>query len=118
MGADLITAAAPAQVTTEEAHANLAKLSTEKCNYVVGEVLGWDDDELENDEARDRIAYAINEIVGDNYRRDVSVMNFSNDDKPNFWYVTGGMTWGDAPTDAYDDIVLLDWSGVTTKETE
>lgn len=117
MGADLIIATAPAQVSTDEAHANLAKLDTDFCNYVVGEVLGWDTDELEGDEARDRIAYAINEIVGHD-RRDVQVANFNlANDNPNYWYLSGGMAWGDSPTEAYDEIVLLDWSGVTIKET-
>jgi len=42
------------------------------------------------------------------YRRDVTTMQFAGHD----YWLTGGMSWGETPTDAYERIAALDRIGL------
>jgi len=58
---------------------------------------------------RKRIREALDEIFGDGYRRDVASIML----KDTYYIVSGGMSWGDSPTEAMADIDIIAMSGVT-----
>jgi len=60
-------------------------------------------------ECRQQLAEYIDEIFGTGYRRDVTVVMLDGTQ----WLVSGGMSFGDPPTYAYDALVCLDISGIT-----
>lgn len=49
---------------------------------------------------------ALTELLG--YRRDVTSMDFGG----RCYWLTGGMSWGDTPTDSYEWIAALNWIGL------
>ncbi|MBN9605007.1 MAG: hypothetical protein J0G30_00135 [Actinomycetales bacterium] len=49
---------------------------------------------------------ALEAVVG--YRRDVAEMQFGG----RYYWITGGMSWGDTPTEAYEAIAALNWIGL------
>ena len=59
--------------------------------------------------ARMKLREALDEIIFNQRRRDTTELFL----KDTYWVVTGGMTWGDVPTDAYDLVSLIGDSGVT-----
>lgn len=81
---------------------------------------GWDIDEVSDCDSADRevarkqlvadlrsaLHGALTELCGN--RRDVAFVTF---DGRRYW-LTGGMSWGDAPTDAFEWIVAFDWIGL------
>jgi hypothetical protein len=56
-----------------------------------------------------RLKEALDEVFGDGYRRDVASIML----KDTYYIVSGGMTWGDPPTDAMAYIDIIAMSGVT-----
>lgn len=64
---------------------------------------GWDDD------ARSRVHSALENVMDMWARkyRDAGVLHLKHTDL----LVSGGMSWGDSPTDSYDDIMLLRVTG-------
>lgn len=55
---------------------------------------------------REALHSALDELAG--WRRDVAELEFGG--RP--YWLTGGMSWGDTPTDAYESIAALGWIGV------
>jgi len=58
---------------------------------------------------KSRIKDAVEEVLGGLYRRDVAYMNLHG----RSYVMTGGMSWGDLPTEACDLINLIEYSQVT-----
>ena len=108
MGADFLVAIAPMEATEDEALTNLGALSDKTVQTAVGDVLGLDD--MTPEEARDRAVTAIYEIVGAD-RSDVDWVQAEGR-----IYVTGGMSWGDSPTEAFDEVALLGALGITRRQ--
>jgi hypothetical protein len=57
-------------------------------------------------ELREALHGALDQLLG--YRRDVTELQFG---ERRYW-LTGGMSWGDTPTDAYEWVAALDWIGL------
>jgi hypothetical protein len=109
MGADFTIITAPvSEKTKEEVVGRIDKMgASELLN--LADYLMFDDETP--DEVRGRILEAVKEIV-DVDGRDFAVLTF--DGKAH--YITGGMSWGDSPTDSFDFIWLLGESQVTDDE--
>ena len=58
---------------------------------------------------REKIETAADELFGDSYRRDVATIHLHG----RIYLMTGGMSWGDLPTEACDIINLISFSGIT-----
>ena len=54
----------------------------------------------------EQLKEAVSEM--DSYRRDVGSICLKNTN----YIVSGGMSWGDMPTEAFDAISMLDFSGI------
>lgn len=68
------------------------------------------EDEIEDEfryDIRSKLKTSIEFI--DEGRRDVAHVKLGED----VWAITGGMSWGDPPTNAYDHIAAIDASGIT-----
>jgi len=74
----------------------------------------WKLDDLINIKVRNmirgKIKDAVEEVLGGLYRRDVAYMNLHG----RSYVMTGGMSWGDLPTEACDLINLIEYSEVTS----
>lgn len=100
-------AAVPLQSATE-ARSRLKELSDEVALDACEIVLGWERENTNAEECRERIGYAIDAILAGDAPRDTGSLFIDNR-----WHiVTGGMSWGDAPTDSFDEICLLDTAGI------
>jgi hypothetical protein len=73
----------------------------------------WEEDypdELDTDEARAKFYQYVAERVNDAIKVCYSDSReggwFSDGEKK--WYVTGGMSWGDDPTDIFNDVRIVD----------
>lgn len=60
-------------------------------------------------DCRDQLADYIDLVFTDSGRRDLSLIMLDGTQ----WLITGGMSWGDTPTEIYDAIICLDVSNVT-----
>ena len=73
----------------------------------------WKLDDLVNIKIRNMVKAKLKEAVGelfsDHYRRDVAAVHLHD----RGYLMTGGMSWGDLPTEACDIINLIDHSGIT-----
>ena len=110
MGADFLLAGVRAE-SPEKARERLAKLSDNQVMDACEAVLGWDvGEESQNpaDECRQRIEYAIDAILVGYEPRDTGTLVIHRQE----YIVTGGLSWGDSPTDSFEDVMLLDYSGV------
>lgn len=118
MGADfLITAAPESQQSASVLTARVDRMIVDDLLYMNVELFGNEDGEEDPaklaEYSRQRIRAAIVEIVvRSRDRRDMAVVKFDQDDARRY-YVTGGPSFGDSPTDAFDFIQILEWSGVT-----
>jgi hypothetical protein len=104
MGADFLLACAPVRSADEwaEIWGKLKhEMSAEDINYLAYDQLGeWDcDDPLQVIE--DALPEAIERCTDE--WRDVSTINLGT----GWYYVTGGMSGGDSPTDCFDQMCLL-----------
>jgi hypothetical protein len=97
MGADLILVCAERTATYDQAKARLSTLDNKK----VGSVFCYGD-EPEEDDKTDYLAELLTDldVVYSDDRRDTSVMRLGDVT----YVMTGGMSWGDIPTDAFDPI--------------
>lgn len=109
MGADFLLAMMPLDVEREEAVARLAALTDDRFAELIADIPhGWGlDDEPGGMKAaiaelRTTAALAIDDLYA-GCRRDASSVLLSN----RWWVATGGMSWGDRPTETYDDVELL-----------
>lgn len=112
MGADLILTACelPIPLDADLLRSRVAELDDERLAYVYDMVLGERvDDEREDDwqnAVRELILQGIECAVGS--LRDCTIIEVHGIRI----LITGGMTWGDTPTDSYDAVSALAASGV------
>jgi hypothetical protein len=106
MGADLILAMLPMRKTQDEAIAKLKSLTQDDvlhtlANYCAME-FGNESDEAEYAEAIEWLTGKVAEVYGYYERgsRETEVRTIDGTD----WLITGGMSWGDDPTDAYEAV--------------
>ena len=106
MCADLIVAMIPMRKTQDEAIAKLKSLTQEDVlhtmyNYCAKE-FGNESDEDEYAEAIEWLTGKVAEVYGYYERgsRETEVRTIDGTD----WLITGGMSWGDDPTDAYEAV--------------
>ncbi len=112
MGADFIFAIAPICENPDEAKKRINQLShealTEVAEVSYGESPEQDDAEGWQ-QVRDLISEGI-DVVNTAVGRDIGLIVI---DKPGTYVITGGMTWGDDPTDACRPIWALQVSGLS-----
>jgi hypothetical protein len=109
MGADLIIAACPLEITKAAALKKFKAMTKAKLK-AVAKALDMDDDDGEFTEVKELILTGLNTAyAGPQWSRELSYIRY----KGVKIAVTGGMSWGDTPTDLYDAIAALDASGVT-----
>lgn len=112
MGADMFISALAARRgtsldwdTAELAIRALDRLELER----IADELGWDEDD---DDVAERLRGAVQAVrkalTGGS--RELDVLEFGTWDI----YVTGGLSWGDSPTDLFDAFWALDASGLAT----
>lgn len=114
MGADFLLTAVP---TTDPAVARerLDQLSNDQVMDACEAVLGWGvhEDDIDivpnhSDDCRERIRYAIDAVLAGHEPRDTGILYIDH----KTYIVTGGMSYGDYPTDSFEDVALLDYSGI------
>jgi len=113
MGADLILAVAPVERDFGEALKRIDTMTEVELNEVAelryGFPLEDDADGMTTEDVREEIRLAFRAIADDDWRRDVVTLTFGDDS----YYVTGGMSWGDSPTEAFGMIELIAASRIT-----
>ena len=109
MGADLIVAMLPIRKTQDEAIAKLKSLTQDDvldtlANYCAQEFYNETDDE-NYAEAIEWMTGKVAEVYGYYERgsRETEVRAIDGTD----WLITGGMSWGDDPTDAFEPINIV-----------
>lgn len=119
MGADFLFAAAPKSAFgIEETKWRIGNMPLKDLLEIGQHRWGYTpDDENTASEiveyVREGLFEAVEAIVGDDGRRtDYSILTIADTEV----YVSGGLSWGDAPTDAYEFIELLSLSGITDDE--
>lgn len=124
MGADLLIAVCPAPPpdgfdddTLGSLLTAIDELSDDKLFKTFENAFGFlDDDERVPDDLRMRLKRALHEVwEGSAGRRDLWYTESINGGGPVF--LTGGMSWGDTPTDIFDDVGLLAESGIMERLT-
>ena len=109
MGADLVVAMAPIVKTKDEAIAKLKAMEPEVLLGVLSDYFGRDFDEAtDEEEYAEAVSFVIVKIeeVYSYYEhgsRDTEVREINGTD----WLITGGMSWGDDPTDAYEPVSIV-----------
>ena len=114
MGADFIYAVANITETKEHWQDILGELHDGKMEAYINEsetLMYWseDYDDLETNSPEffqavaERVSDAINTAYGDS--RELGTFR---DNSEEVWAITGGMSWGDAPTDAFHDLCIVD----------
>ena len=114
MGADLNIAITKMEHTYQEALQVLNALDERSVYLVVNEWYYHDDDDYER--ALDKARECLKEVY-DYYERgsrDTVTMNLDG----NRWLISGGMSWGDDPTDAFRPLAVVDDLRVTYKDYE
>jgi len=112
MGADLTLGITKIERSFEEAVKALKELEPES---VYNAVSYWFDvDEYDYDEALAKAIECLKEVYGyyEHGSRDTAVLTLDG----KRWLITGGMSWGDDPTDAFRPIALMEDLGVTSDE--
>ena len=107
MGADFIFALCRLEVDKDTAMTRLNLLTPKDIARL------WDDD-LDQDERdyKEEAENAIETVFAS--RRDTGELHI----KGSIYAITGGMSWGDDPTDSFADICKVDMLGVTLPEIE
>lgn len=104
MGADFIGAFVPMEIkSATEAKAKLKKYSED---YLLSHLMdhhAWDFEEYE--EALEWVEEKVDEVYDyyNNSNRETTVFTYDGTD----FLVTGGMSWGDDPTDAYEALCVV-----------
>ena len=115
MGADLIIAMLPMRKTQDEAIAKLKAMDSEDLLHVLSNYhareFNEDTPEAEYAEAIEFMTGKIAEVY-DYYEkgsRDTEVRRLDG----TAWLITGGMSWGDDPTDAFEPLNIVASLGLT-----
>lgn len=115
MGADLIIAMLPMRKTQDEAIAKLKAMDSEDLLHILSNYHAreFDEDtpEAEYAEAIEFMTGKIAEVY-DYYEkgsRDTEVRTLNGTP----WLITGGMSWGDDPTDAFEPLNIVASLGLT-----
>ncbi len=70
-------------------------------------------DFYEEDEFKDIVRSAIDNVVElDDFPRSLVEMKFGDD----WWYLAGGTSWGDSPSETFDELNTLAIVGITDEE--
>ena len=109
MGADMVVACVELKETKEEALERLAKLviNEETQDLFINEAYYFEYEEEDYtpelaEKMRKRIEEAVEVVYSD--RRDITGINI---DGNRIFVITGGMSWGDEPTDAMRDFEIF-----------
>lgn len=109
MSADLIIAMAPIRKTKDEAIAKLKAIEPDVLLHVLSEYCAREFDEAtDEEEYAEAVSYVIGKIEEaysyyEHGSRDTEVRKINGTD----WLITGGMSWGDDPTDAYEPVSIV-----------
>ena len=109
MGADLILAATQVPKDAEEAIRRIDRLNSEEIEYIRDYGGLWD---FTDEEVREALNSAASDILAGPEYRDLAVMTFGGKE----YFISGGMSWGDDPTDSFRPVMLLELSGITNDE--
>lgn len=114
MGADMLLVYVEIPKDFDLARKRIEKLSGDRLYEIADICWGWDKKEIESIghvEAAQQVRDAIHEALGllETYRRDISYMTLKGTE----YALTGGMSWGDYPTDAFPQLELLAEADVT-----
>jgi len=118
MGADFIVAMVPMRKTQDEAIAKLKAMDAETLLHVLSYYhardFDEDTDEQEYAEAIEFVTAKIDEVYGyyKHGSRETDVHKIDGTD----WLITGGMSWGDDPTDAYESVSVIASLGLTDND--
>lgn len=108
MGADMALGICARHVDRHVAEARIRTLS----NTVIGAAYNYGED-IEGDDNTDYVARAIEDLAWVyEWRRATQIIRIEGKD----YVVSGGMSWGDAPTDAYEPLNVICELGVTELE--
>lgn len=112
MGADFIFALTRKPSDISVTRQKISELTLDDCLRLADEVMGWNIDHPEGLEflaadVRTRLHEALT-ALSESQPRSVGIMTIKGEQ----YWITGGMSWGDSPTDTFDDIMFLDHSGV------
>ena len=108
MGADMALGICARHVDRHVAEARLKTLS----NAVNGMAYNYGED-IDDDDDTDYVARAIEDLAWVyEWRRATQIIYVEGKE----YVVSGGMSWGDAPTDAYDPLNAIDTLGITQLE--
>jgi hypothetical protein len=109
MGADLIIAMLPMRKTKEEAIAKLKAMDGDELLRVLSDYCARDFyEETPEADYAEAISYVTGKIEEtysyyEHGSRITEVRNIGDTD----WLITGGMSWGDDPTDAYEPLSVV-----------
>lgn len=107
MGAEFIGAAVAIKCSRDEAFDRLAKMTDDEIGKII-EMIDPDEDEITPREwAHDSLTMVYD--AGEGKRRDGAMWEIEGVEH----VVTGGMTWGDDPTDLFQAVVNVIELGVT-----
>jgi len=118
MSADLTIAMAPIVKTKDEAIIKLKSMEPEVLLHVLSEYFAREFDEAtDEEEYAEAVSYVIGKIeeVYSYYEhgsRDTEVRRINGTD----WLITGGLSWGDDPTDAYEPVSIVSGLQLTHDE--
>jgi len=118
MGADFIVAMAPMRKTQDEAIAKLKAMDAEVLFGILSDYYGRefieDTDEQEYAAAVAFVTAKIDEVYGcyKHGSRETNVHKIDGTD----WLITGGMSYGDYPTDAYESVSVIALLGLTDND--
>jgi hypothetical protein len=96
MGADFLYAIAPAAILTARRQKELKNIIA-KCELKDFEDHSFDDRDLAK--CREQMLDDVDELVDFNGRRDAGTLGLH--EMPYLCHISGGMSWGDSPTDAF-----------------
>lgn len=112
MGADFLFAITPYPKDWDAVRSRIEQQTPQDCLMFAEDFRGWMEDEYTEDQIveaiMDELRTAANEMDAP-YRRDCG--DFAVNGKS--YIISGGMSWGDEPTDAFSYIWILDWFQVT-----
>lgn len=120
MGADMLLVYTKIERTEEEARAALYAMDDTELLAIAEELedeVDLDDEEGNPVSSEDKVARIKQKLLTalgiifplpGNDRRDIIRLRFKEGD----YLLTGGLSWGDAPTEAYDLVSLIDYSEI------
>ena len=119
MGADLIFSICEMEATKEEAYNNARHLSAperdENTARELEEMCGitrWYNVDATSEDVYEYLIACIEEVYDSEHRRDCGFFHVDN----RKFNITAGMSWGDAPTDAYESYNVCETLGLTLKQ--